>query len=78
MYAACSPNFPRLQGERKLDQARVGLRIRVGGGKQRQIQTFTYTCKGGGGGGGDAFEGLIMNVEFCKDNYGSSKEMRYF
>ena len=30
---------------------------------------------GGGGGGGGAFEGLIINVEFCDDNSGSSKRM---
>ena len=27
---------------------------------------------------GGAFEGLTMNVEFCEDNSGSSKKMRYF
>ena len=32
---------------------------------------------GGGGGGGGAFEGLIMNVEFCEDNAGRAKKMRY-
>ena len=34
--------------------------------------------EGGGGGGGGAFEGLTMNVEFCEDNSGRSKKMRYF
>ena len=28
-------------------------------------------------GGGGTFEGLTMNVEFCEDNFGSSKKMRY-
>ena len=29
------------------------------------------------GGRGRTFEGLTMNVEFCEDNLGSSKKMRY-
>ena len=29
-------------------------------------------------GGGGAFEGLTINAEFCKDNSGRSKKMRYF
>ena len=33
---------------------------------------------GGGGGGGGAFEGLTMNVEFCEDNSGDPKKIRYF
>ena len=28
--------------------------------------------------GKGGFEGLTMNVEFCKDNSGSSKKMCYF
>ena len=31
----------------------------------------------GEGGRGRTFEGLTMNVEFCEDNFGSSKKMRY-
>ena len=29
-------------------------------------------------GRGGPFEGLSMNVEFCKDNFGRSKKMHYF
>ena len=28
-------------------------------------------------GGGGVFEGLTINVEFCEDNSGRSKKMRY-
>ena len=51
---------------------RIGLTVLSGGSRPSR--------KGGGGkrGGGGALKGLTINVEFCDDNSGRSKKMRYF